>query len=452
MKIACAVTICWLLFCVSAVAQQPLQNAPSRNPSDQSESAKAQAAPPGQGLSLADVVKLALAHSPDLALARVRYTVAKNIAGVDRANFLPNLFTGSGIAYTNGFPEALGGSPPAVFEMSYSQALFDKQQRGVLHSDEELAKNQEVEYQNKRESVIVTAATAYLELADVQRSLQLLQSERDSAQQILDLTQQREAVGLELPVTVTGDQLQVARIVQRIVGYQDREQALTEQLRNMTGLPAGQPLQASDEALASELPEPASNLLADVVDHSSALREAENYRISRQDLLKGAKGSYWPTISIVGQYSVLTKFNNYQEFFTRFQRNNVNVGVQIVVPIFAAKTSSNVALAKSDFDEANLEFAAAKAAVRQGAEQTANALKEADAAKEVARLDLQLAQEQLQDAEAQFNQGRVKLSDLEKVRVQENEKWLAFLDAGLAHERAQLNLLQVTGQLAKVFP
>ena len=67
-------------------------------------------------MSLAEVVRLALAHSPDLALARVRYTVAKNTAGIDRANFLPNLYTGSGYQYTNGIPQTPGGSAPAVFE------------------------------------------------------------------------------------------------------------------------------------------------------------------------------------------------------------------------------------------------------------------------------------------------------------------------------------------------
>ena len=451
MKIACTVTICSLLLCVPAMAQQTPHSASSQNPSD--PNTKAQAAPTGPIVSLAEVVRLALAHSPDLALARVRYSVAKNTAGVDRSSFLPNLYTGSGAAYTNGFPQTPSGSAPAVFEMSYNQALLDKQQRGQLHADEDLAKNEEVAYQNARENVIVSAASSYLELADVQRSLQVLQGERGSAQQILDLMQQREAAGLELPMAVTQSQLQLAKVEQRIVHYRDREQVLTEQLRKMTGLPADQPLQASsDDTLASESAQPASNVLTDVVEHSSALQEAENYRLARQQLLRGAKGSYWPTIDIIGEYSVLSKINNYQEFFSKFQRNNVNVGIQVTIPIFAAKTSSQVALARSDFDEANLELAATRSAVEQGAEQKVQALKEADAAQEVARLDLQLAQEQLQDREAQFNQGHATLDQLEQARVVENEKWLAFLDAGLSHERAQLDLLQATGQLAKVFP
>ena len=452
MKIAWLTAVCSLVFCITASAQQPQ---PSASSETSGQTASGQTATSGSVLSLAEVVRLALAHSPDLALARVQYTVARNAAGLDRATFLPNVYTGSGAAYTNGFPETPGGSPPAVFEMSYQQEIFDKQLRGLQHADEDLAKNKEVEYQNARENVIVKTASSYLELGDVQRSLKLLESERDSAQQILDLTQQREAAGLELPVSLTQDQLQLAEIEQRIVHYQGREQVLSEQLRNMAGLPPDRPLNVSSDAtLASPPVEPASNLVTDVVDHSSGLREAENYRLARQESLKGAKGAYWPTISLIGQYSVLSKINNYQEFFSRFQRNNVTAGISVSIPIFAAKTSAEVAFAKSNLEEASLELAAAKTAAKQGAEQQLQGLREADAAKEVARLDLQLAQEQLEDAEAQFNQnqGHVTLSQLEQARVLENEKWLAFLDAGLSRERADLSLLQATGQLAKLFP
>ncbi len=431
------------------MAQQPKQPAPP--PASPAQSTSSDQLALGHVLTLDEVVKLALEHSPDLALARVQYIVAKNAAGVDRSNFRPNLYTGSGAAYTNGFPQIPGGAP-AVFQMQYTQALFDKQQGGAVHFDEEVARNKEIDYQNARENVMVKAASSYLELSNVERSLQLLQGEQASAQQILDLTQQREAAGLELPISVTQDELQVARIQQRVIQYQDREQVLTNSLRNMTGLPASQPLQISlDTTLAAEPVESASNVVAEVVNHSSGLKEAENYRLARQDLLKGAKGAYWPTIDIVGEYSVLSEINNYQDFYKKFQRNNLNVGIQITIPIFAAKTSADVAVAKSNFEEASLKLVAAKNAVTQGAEQQEQGVREADAARKVAQLDLQLAQQQLEQSEANFNQGKVTLSQLEQARLEENEKWLAFLDAGLSHERAELNLLQATGQLAKLF-
>lgn len=450
MKIARTGIICGILFCIPAMAQQPPKQAASQPSASSAASEQATAAP--RVLTLDEVVNLALEHSPQLTLARVQYNVAKNTAGVARAEFRPNLYTGSGAAYTNGFPTTPGGAAPAIFQMSYTQSIFDKEKSGELHADEEFAKNKQLEYDNQRGTVIVQAASTYLELADVQKSLALLQSAYDSSQRIVDLAKQREAAGLELPVNVTQDELQSAKLAQELLLYQGRQDALSEQIRDMTGIPAGIPLQASMEEIpSSESMEFASNVLTEAVDHSAAIREAENYQRAREELLRGAKGAYWPTVSLIGEYSVLSKINNYQEFFQRFQRNNVTAGVSVTIPIFAARTSANVALAKSDLDEANLDLLEAKRVVQEGAEQQVRTLKEADAAKEVARLDLQLAQEQLQNAQSDFNQGRAMLAQLEQAHVVENQKWLAFLDADLGREKAQLNLLNATGQLAQVF-
>lgn len=447
-RVVCMTALCGGMFGASAAAQQ-LSPAASQKPAA-SSATQSSSAP--RVLSLEEVVNLALQHSPDLALARVRFAVAQNTTGLARAEFRPNLYTGSGAAYTNGFPETPGGSAPAVFEMSYQQALFDTVKSADVHANEQFAKNAQLEYQNTRESIIMQAASFYLELADVQRSLDLIQSARDSAQRIVELSTQREAAGLELPATVTQAQLQEAKLSQELVSYQDRQETLLEQIRDMTGLPANEPLQISQtEFPASESAEAASNVITEALDHSAALREAENFQRARAQLLKGAKGAYWPTVSIIGEYSVLSKINNYQDFFRKFQRNNVTAGISVTIPIFAARTSANVALAKSNLDEASLQLTQAKRLVQEGAEQKVRALKEADAAKEVARLDLQLAQQQLQDAQAQFNQGHKTLAELEQMHVAESQKWLAFLDADLTRERAQLDLLKTTGQLAQVF-
>jgi outer membrane protein TolC len=84
-------------------------------------------------------------------------------------------------------------------------------------------------------------------------------------------------------------------------------------------------------------------------------------------------------------------------------------------------------------------------------QQKARSVRELDASREVARLDLQLAQETLQLEQSKFDQNRITLQEMEQARLDENDKWVAFLDADFARQQAQLTLLQATGQLAKVF-
>ncbi len=184
---------------------------------------------------------------------------------------------------------------------------------------------------------------------------------------------------------------------------------------------------------------------------SPFVTEAEKERDARQHLLKGAKGGFWPTVSVVGLYQVLGQFNNYDEFFNHFQRNNVTIGVDVHIPLYSSKTFAEVKLAKSQLNEAELALGNKRQEVRADVLQKARDVRELDASHEVARLDLQLAQESLQIVQTKFDQGRATLRDIEQARLDESDKWVAFLDAEFARQQGQLTLLQATGQLAKVF-
>jgi outer membrane protein TolC len=115
-----------------------------------------------QTLTLRQAVTLALQNSREIALARMQYTVALNAAGVNRADFRPNLYTGSGAAYTSGFPATVGGQAPALFSLSYTQSVFNLPLRGQLKAAEDRAASQKIEVDRTRDAVIVRTATTYL--------------------------------------------------------------------------------------------------------------------------------------------------------------------------------------------------------------------------------------------------------------------------------------------------
>ena len=401
-------------------------------------------------LTLRQAIALALQNSPDLKLARVQYNVAKAEIRTARASFLPNLYTGSGAAYTYGFPALPSGNAPALFEMDYTQAIFNPWLKGQQHAAEERAKNQEIEMDRTRDDIIFRTATAYLDLAKARHSLDLMRNEQVSGEKILEVTRERVQANQELPIEITRSQLMLARIQEKIVTLEDGTETLELQLRSLTAIPENQSIELDrdEPSFATDQQETAMESLA--LENDTTVIEAENERAAREDILKGARSSYWPTVDAVGEYSVLSKFNNYSEFYRAFQRNNFNVGVQITIPVFAAKTSANVALAKAQLDESQLVVGSKRQEVRADVRQKSQAVRELDASREVARLDLQLAQETLQGVQARFDQGRATLAEMEQARLDESDKWVAFLDADFARERAQLALLQVTGQLAKV--
>ena len=401
-------------------------------------------------VTMREAVALALENSRDLALARVQYRVALDAAGLDRAAFLPNLYTGSGAAYTSGFP-SIGGSPPAVFQMNYNQAIFDPTLKAQQRAAEEHAKTMKLEIDRTRDDVIVRTASSYLELAKVRHSLELLRSEQASADKVLEVTRERVQANQELPMEVTRSELTAARVQERIIKLEDREEILVQQIRNLTGIPDTQSVEVEtgEPSFSTDLPE--SELANLAMQSDRGIQEAENDRQARQDLLHGAKLSYFPTFSVLGQYSILSRSNNYLEFYKSFVRNNVSLGVQINIPLFSAKTRATVALAKSQLQASELSLGNKRQGLRLDVEQKARNVRELDATREVARLDLKLAQETVEVTQAKFDEGRVTLRDLEQVRLDESDKWVAFLDADFARQQGQLTLLQATGQLAKVF-
>ena len=404
-------------------------------------------------LTLRQAVTLALQNSRELALAKMQYNVALNQTRAYRSEFLPNLYTGSGAAYTNGFPATPSGQAPALFNLTYTESAFNLPLLGQMRAAEDRAKSMKVEVDRMRDDVIVRAATAYLELAKVRHSLELLRKEEASAEKILEVTRERAAAGQELPIEITRGELALARARERTIRLEGRDEVLAQQIRNLTGIPDTQSVEVGTEEPSFATEQQESELLSQALENNPLVKEAENERAARAHLLKGEKGGYWPTMSVVGLYEVLGRFNNYNQFFNpnSFQRNNITIGIDVHVPLFSAKTRANVALAKSQLNVAELTLGTRRQQVSLDVQQKARGVRELDASREVARLDLKLAQETLQITQEKFNQGRATLRDIEQARLEESDKWVAFLDADFARQQGQLSLLQATGQLAKVF-
>jgi len=404
---------------------------------------------PGQPLTLRQAVAQAVDRSREVALARLRYEAAQRDVALSRSQFLPNLYAGSGAAYSSGFPLAAGGGAPAIVSLTYNQALFDPLARSEVRAAQQRVEQQRLAMDSARDALIVRVASAYLELAKVRRSRELVLRERQGAARILAFTRQRAEAGLELPIEVTRAQLTAARIEQSIARLEDREDSLAEQLRADLRLGPDQPL----EVAAEDLPlsgEPAAAFVDQAVQDSIAVRQAVSEREAMAARLRGERGSRWPAFSVTGQYNVLAKFNNYDVFFNKFQRNNVVAGVQIRIPIFAARTSAGVAAAQANLAAAEMALEARRSEVSLDVRHRARQGRETETAREVARLELELAQQNLGVLQARFNEGRASLRDLEAAQLDQNDKWLAFLDADFARQQAQLELLRATGQVAQL--
>ncbi len=402
-------------------------------------------------LTLKRTIELALLNSKEIQMAKIQASVADRAAQITKAQFMPNLYAGSGAGYTYGIPETPGGRAPSIFNVTYTEQIFNEPLRGQAKETQEQSKAQKILLEDAKNSVITRTAMAYLELGKVRHSLELLRKEQESAEKILQVTQERQGEGYELPVEVTKAQLTKAQVTQRILQLEAREDDLEVFLRYQLGFSEAQAIEVTPEELPGEAELAGENLVAMAMTHNAGLQLAESDVRAKEFRLKGERRGYFPTVEFVSIYSVLAKFNNYSQFFSAFQRNNFNAGVDVHVPIFSAQTKAAIGLAQVNLDAAKVNLTNKKTELSADVRQKTRRVRERDAAKEVARLELQLAQQNVAVFQSQFAEGKLNLREVEKARLEENEKWMAYLDANFQKQQAQLELLKTAGQLDKVW-
>jgi outer membrane protein TolC len=402
-------------------------------------------------LNLKQSVEMALRNSRDVALAQARYNVTQNTVEVNRSVFRPNLFTGSGAAYTYGFPQTVSGSAPSIVNASYVQTVYNPLLSSEVRASDERKEAQRLELEKTRNAVMLQTSSSYLELAKVRHSLDLMRTQRQSNARILEFTRQRLAEGRELPIEVTRAELNEARSEQKIVQLESRQRILERQIAALIGIPGDRRIEIESEVLPLDEQQREQDLVDRALNSSLDLQQAEYERRARAHRLEGEIGTRWPTVDVFAEYGLFSKINNFQEFFQKFQRNNFNIGLQVRIPIVNSQRSANVALARSELTAAEMDLRAKRQNVQLDVERQYQHLRELDAARDVARLELKLAQENLQIVQASFEEGRSNLRDVEKARLDENDKWVAFLDSDYDHPKARLDLLNTTGDLGRLF-
>ena len=196
------------------------------------------------------------------------------------------------------------------------------------------------------------------------------------------------------------------------------------------------------------LPETADAAASAALKNNKELRTLESKLMAKGLDVRAASAERYPKLDLVAEYALLAKFNNYDEFFRSFQRNNGQLGVSVTLPIWAGPAVKAVVMqAETEAAELRTQIPSARGRVENDARKAYADLKNAETARDITRMDLDVAREQVSILLAQSQEGRVELSQLEEARAVESDKWIAFYDASTTVETARLNLLRETGEL-----
>jgi outer membrane protein TolC len=400
-------------------------------------------------MNLRQAVERALGQNPEIAMARLDELKAQAAVRVQQDPFAPHVYFGSGLAYTNGFPMSIDGAAPSVVQGRASEYLFNRQQSYLVARTKEEARGAGIAATAKKDDVAYRTAVLFLDVERAARAGEMARKELESAQKVLAAVENRVQEGRELPLESKRAALNLARARQAADSLDaDRETAETS-LAMVLGYGADDRVQpAAEERAAAPMPPSEETAVESALQSSKELRRLESQIVAKSLEGRAAKAARLPHVDLVAQYGLFATFNHYQDYFLKYQRNNGEIGVSIVLPLVAGPgVSAAAAEADADASKLRIQLANTRNQITADTHQSYRDLRKAEGQRDVARLDLEVAREQLSVNLALLQEGRIRMSQVEESRIAESGKWIALYDAQYAVERASWNLARQTGDL-----
>ncbi len=408
-------------------------------------------------------------HAMELTAARAASSpaAAENMraqAAVREARnmFLPQLVVGSGLGKSFGFPLTIEGAAPSIFNVNYQSYVFNPSQREYIRSAQAAANATGASLQDQRDALLLEAATDYVQLDTITLRLQVLRKQQQQAGQLESVVNARVSAGIAPQMDLIRAQLQSARVRLSLAQANSAADALRERLGQLTGLPAAEIETVTDSI--PNIPDPSQqpDLVPTALRVSPALKMADAEAASKLLAAKAEHKMRYPAIDAVAQYGVFAKYNNYDLYFTRFQRNNATVGVAIRFPLLNFAGTAHAEAADAEAVKAQRQANNTRDQVANDTRRLGNSIEQLTASQEVSKLEWQLAQGQEEAVRARIEEhapaapqgasgqaAAASPSDLDQAQLETSDRYGSYLDASFELQKARLELLRATGELEK---
>jgi outer membrane protein TolC len=206
---------------------------------------------------------------------------------------------------------------------------------------------------------------------------------------------------------------------------------------------------AAEGSPAPAVPVSEEAAIDEAVTNSKEVKVIESQMQAKNLEIRGYKAQRLPTVDLIAQYNLLAKYNFEDILGRQFQRHNGQLGASITIPLLTGSASkAYVSQSETDLAKLRAQLGQLRSRIETDTRKAFQDVHKAEVARNVARLDLDVAREQMSIILAQSDEGRVSVHDVEQARIDENEKWIAYYEAQNILERAKLNLLRETGTLS----
>ena len=400
-------------------------------------------------LPLERAIRLALTHSTGSAIANADVQRAFASYRELRNNYLPQLFLGSGLGWTYGYPLSIEGSAPALANAVAQSSIFNPSQRQFMNAAKTDWRASVFQDKDQRNAVIQDVALTYAELAKWEARLVRLQQDESLAQQMEQAVAERVQEGVDSSVDLNKAKLVAARMRLHRAEAHGSADVLRQHLSTLTGLPVSS-IELAPETIPALPPVAVEEELSEkAVATSPAIKFAEQHSLAEAMRALGERRALYPSVDFSAQYARFSTFNNYTRYFPNgtFQRDNATVGLAIRIPLFNMSQRARAEAAEAEALKAKKQAEAARNQVAEETLKLQRAAEQLEAAREVAQLEYQLAESGLEAAQTRIDTKTGTWHELADARAEAAERYLHFQDADFEYQRVRMNLLRATGEL-----
>jgi outer membrane protein TolC len=398
-------------------------------------------------VSFRRAVESALKHSGTMAIALAEQTKTRQTYLAAKDNYIPSVSFGSGIGYSFGIPLSVIGSAPSVFNVSTQQSIFDPYLRANIKAAKVDWKASDLDLLDKKNAVIMETALVYSSLDNLVAKLKILHEAESAAQRAEFISTERLKEGIDSELDLKKAKLARARIQLRLIDAESQSDVLRDQLSKLTGIPV-----ASIETVTESVPQTPDvpqdpDIPSQAADNDPAVRLAfEKAKVA--DLHAQAEHKMLlPAFDFGSQYALLSSFNNYDQVYKKFTKNNYTFGLNIRFPFINFAQRATAQAADADALKAKKTAENAKSQAETEALKRQRALRQLAAARDVAKLEWEVSQAGIDATHAQIESGKASARDEENARLDANDRYAVYLDSSLDLLKAEIQMLRTTGKI-----
>ena len=398
-------------------------------------------------LTMRHAVELALQHANGIAISAADEQHASASYRELRNSYIPQLNAGPSIGWSDGFPLSLEGAAPSLFTVTAQSALLNPALKDFIHAAQSDAKVSALRTKDQRNQVVQDTVLSYAELEKWEQRLERLREIFPDVQKMEAAVADRVKEGVDSEMDESRARLSVARVRLRVAEASGAADVLREHLSTLTGLPTAAIEVDADSVPALPAPKQDEASLVNDAKANPNVQAAVEHARAQYLRVDGERRSLWPSVDFAAQYALLATYNNYGEYYKHFQPNNATVGVAVHLPFLNLAQHAKIQEAEAEALKAKEQ---AEAARNQASEETLRlrrAVTQMQAAHDVAELEYEIAEKNVEAVETRMRSGSANLHDLDNARSQSSEKLIALQDVTFELERNQVELLRSTGDL-----